>query len=63
MAINSLVGSRTMLVIAHRLSTVKAADNIIVLNEGEIAEIGSHDELINKNGIYKKLVELQSIKD
>lgn len=62
-AINALTGSRTMLVIAHRLSTVKAADSIIVLNEGEIAEIGSHDELINKNGIYKKLVELQSIKD
>ena len=63
MAINSLVGSRTMLVIAHRLSTVKAADSIIVLEEGKIAEMGTHDELINKNGIYKKLVDLQSIKD
>ena len=63
MAINSIVGSRTMLVIAHRLSTVKAADSIIVLEEGKIAEMGTHDELINKNGIYKKLVELQSIKD
>ena len=63
MAINTLVGSRTMLVIAHRLSTVKAADSIIVLEEGKIAEMGTHDELINKNGIYKKLVDLQSIKD
>jgi len=52
-----------MLVIAHRLSTVKAADSIIVLEEGKIAEMGTHDELISKNGIYKKLVELQSIKD
>ncbi len=62
-AINAIAGSRTMLVIAHRLSTVKAADSIIVLENGEIAEIGNHEELISKNGIYKKLVELQSIKD
>ena len=62
-AINSLAGSRTMIVIAHRLSTVKAADKIIVLHEGNVAETGTHDELIAKDGIYKNLVKLQSIKD
>ncbi len=60
-AIAGLSGSRTMLVIAHRLSTVKSADCIIVLNEGKIAETGTHDELVAKNGIYKRLVDKQNI--
>lgn len=62
-AIKKIAGSRTMLIIAHRLSTVKAADEIIVLNEGKVAETGTHTELYKKGGIYKKLVDLQDIKD
>ncbi|MBQ3642462.1 ABC transporter ATP-binding protein, partial [bacterium] len=59
-AINNLMKEKTVIVIAHRLSTVKNADRIIVLNEGEIVEEGSHDELINiPNGYYKKLYEMQ----
>jgi subfamily B ATP-binding cassette protein MsbA len=49
-------------VIAHRLSTVRHADEIIVLNKGTIAERGRHEELIAKDGIYRKLVELQEVK-
>jgi ATP-binding cassette, subfamily B, bacterial MsbA len=61
-AINHLMQDRTSLVIAHRLSTVRHADEIIVLQKGEIIERGKHDELINQNGLYKKLVELQEVK-
>lgn len=61
-AINHLMQDRTSIVIAHRLSTVRHADEIIVLQKGEIAERGTHDELILQNGIYKKLVELQEVK-
>ena len=57
-AIERLSGSRTMLVIAHRLSTVMKADRIIVLNEGEIAEQGTHQKLMEQNGIYRKLWDL-----
>ena len=60
-ALANLMQSRTTLVIAHRLSTIENADLIIVLNNGEITEKGSHKELINKNGDYKKLYDLQSI--
>jgi ATP-binding cassette, subfamily B, bacterial MsbA len=61
-AINKLMQNRTCIVIAHRLSTVQHADEIIVLDKGNIAERGTHTELINKNGLYKKLVELQQVK-
>lgn len=61
-AINTLMQNRTSLVIAHRLSTVKHADKIVVLDKGEVAEQGTHDELIAKNGLYKKLVEMQEVK-
>jgi subfamily B ATP-binding cassette protein MsbA len=60
-ALTNLMQSRTTLVIAHRLSTIENADSIIVLNNGVITEKGSHKELINKNGDYKKLYDLQSI--
>jgi subfamily B ATP-binding cassette protein MsbA len=58
-AIEKLMRNRTSLVIAHRLSTVKNADLICVLHEGEIVERGKHDELLAKGGIYTKLYELQ----
>ena len=46
--------------IAHRLSTVRSADKIVVLEDGQVAEQGSHDELVNKQGIYYWLYRLQS---
>jgi len=61
-AINHLMKNRTCVVIAHRLSTVRHADEIIVLNQGAIVERGSHDELMMKEGTYKKLVALQQLK-
>lgn len=61
-ALNNLMTDRTSLVIAHRLSTVRHADEIIVLDKGQIAERGKHDELIAANGIYKRLVELQEVR-
>jgi subfamily B ATP-binding cassette protein MsbA len=61
-ALDNLMHDRTSIVIAHRLSTVRHADEIIVLNKGTIAERGRHEELIAKDGIYRKLVELQEVK-
>ena len=58
-ALENLMVGRTTFVIAHRLSTIVNADKIIVMEKGEIAEIGSHDELITHGGIYKKLYETQ----
>ena len=61
-AINNMMQNRTSIVIAHRLSTIRHADEIIVLQKGEIAERGTHDELLNQNGIYKRLVDMQEVK-
>ena len=59
-ALEKLMEGRTSVVIAHRLSTVRKADKIIVLNEGKIVEQGTHEELLkNGNGLYKSLTELQ----
>ena len=52
--------NRTSIVIAHRLSTIQNADNIIVMQKGEIVEQGKHQELLDKKGTYHKLVEMQS---
>ncbi|WP_430404579.1 ABC transporter ATP-binding protein [Fluviicola sp.] len=58
-ATEELTKGRTSIVIAHRLSTIQAADKIIVLDKGEIQEIGSHEELLRKDGMYKKLHSMQ----
>jgi subfamily B ATP-binding cassette protein MsbA len=59
-AIYKLMENRTSLVIAHRLSTIKKADKIIVIQSGTIAEQGTHEELMSKGGVYKRLVEMQN---
>jgi subfamily B ATP-binding cassette protein MsbA len=59
-ALEKIMQNRTSIVIAHRLSTIQNADRIVVLDKGEIAEQGTHTELIAKGGIYKKLVDLQT---
>jgi ATP-binding cassette, subfamily B, bacterial MsbA len=61
-AINNMMQNRTSIVIAHRLSTIRHADEIIVLQKGEIAERGTHDELLQHGGIYKRLVDMQEFK-
>jgi ABC-type multidrug transport system fused ATPase/permease subunit len=61
-ALNHLMEDRTSLVIAHRLSTVRHADEIIVLDKGKIAERGKHEDLISLRGLYYRLVELQEVK-
>jgi len=59
-ALEKLMRNRTSLVIAHRLSTIQHADEIIVIQKGEIVERGLHSDLVQNNGLYKKLYELQS---
>jgi len=58
-AITELKQGRTTLIIAHRLSTIKNADNIFVLNKGVVVESGNHEQLLQKNGVYKKMYETQ----
>lgn len=58
-ALNNLMQNRTSVVIAHRLSTIQHADEIIVVQDGRIAERGNHEELIRQSGLYKKLSEIQ----
>jgi len=58
-AIEPLIRSRTSILIAHRLSTVLAADEILVLQDGRIAERGNHDSLIRNNGIYHEFYQTQ----
>jgi subfamily B ATP-binding cassette protein MsbA len=60
-ALANLMAGRTVIVIAHRLSTIRRADKIVVLEHGRIREIGSHDELVGRGGIYQRLHELQFV--
>ena len=59
-ALNNLMKNRTSLVIAHRLSTIQNADIIVVLENGKVLEQGSHHELLNQNGLYRKLIDMQA---
>ena len=58
-ALARLMDGRTTIMVAHRLSTIQHADKIIVMHHGEIKESGTHQELLAKDGLYKKLYELQ----
>ncbi len=59
LAMRSILGTRTTLIIAHRLSTIREADKIVVLDDGQIVEVGNHEELLNHGGIYHRLHSLQ----
>ncbi|CAI8385171.1 MAG: Putative multidrug export ATP-binding/permease protein [Hyphomonas sp. TMED17] len=58
-ALREFTQDRTSLIVAHRLSTVRKADRILVIEDGQVVETGSHTELMAVNGVYKRLVELQ----
>lgn len=59
-SLNTLMKNRTTLVVAHRLSTIQHADEILVMQKGEIVERGDHADLYAANGVYRKLCDMQS---
>ncbi len=61
-AINNMMQNRTSIVIAHRLSTIRHADEIIVLQHGSIVQRGTHASLMQEEGLYKKLIEMQEVR-
>ena len=60
-ALENMMKNRTSIVIAHRLSTIQKANNIVVLSKGKIVEQGKHQELLEKKGVYFKLVKMQTL--
>lgn len=60
-ALNKAAEKRTTIAVAHRLSTIQNADAIYVLDGGRLVEVGSHRELMEKGGVYKRLVEMQNL--
>ena len=60
-ALKEALAGRTSIVIAHRLSTIMQADQILVIDNGEIIELGNHEELVNKKGLYFELYERQNL--
>jgi ABC-type multidrug transport system fused ATPase/permease subunit len=62
-ALENLITDRTTVVIAHRLSTVRRADRIVVLGDGTITEDGTHEELLARNGEYNRLYRIQALEE
>jgi subfamily B ATP-binding cassette protein MsbA len=62
-ALNNLMQNRTSIVIAHRLSTIQHADNIVVIDKGMVVETGNHSELMLRNGLYNRLINMQAFND
>ena len=62
-AIEALRGQRTIFLVAHRLTTIRGADRIVVLDRGQVAEIGDHDTLMNRPGIYRELIGMSEPSD
>ena len=60
-ALQNLMAGRTVVVIAHRLSTVRRADRIVVLENGTVADMGAHEDLMKKLGTYRRLYDLQFV--
>ncbi len=61
LALEELMKNRTSIVIAHRLSTIMHADKILVMENGKVVEVGNHQELIAKKGLYYNLIQLQEL--